>query len=197
MKPILILILTVFSIKLNAQSKTDFIADHMLSANIHVLSSYKDTAAIGGFATSDIKPMNAFFLKTFNQKGFFLFIDTTSKTTFKGKYKGFDFFIVNKSDSTVKFDASDSTLDILAEAYVLDEWKRIEYFPQSFCGNSYHKIFLKRNHYWKITVPKYCGELPVLIRYRMQIDGIDYLYSNTYCGGINITQMIAPEKFEW
>lgn len=148
MKTILLLILTVFCLELNAQSAKDFIAEHMLAGNIHVLSSYKDTAAIDGFATSDIRPMQVSF-NTFNQKGFFLFIDTTSQVTFKQKYNGFNFFIVNKSDSTIKFSAIDSKLNILAEAYVLNEWQAIEYLPQSFCGNSFHKIFLKRNHYWK------------------------------------------------
>jgi hypothetical protein len=129
----------------------------MVRGYLYAASAIEDSSAFGGFGGSDNIPKQLNNPLAFSQTGFLLMIETTKQTTFADKFNGFKLFLVNKTDSTLKLDASDSRLYITAEALVGNKWQAIEYLPSSWCGNSYHHVYLKPNQYWEFAIPKYNG----------------------------------------
>ena len=70
------------------------------------------------------------------------------------------------------------------------EWQAIEYLPGSWCGNSYHSVYLKPKHYWSFVAPRYSGSIQTELRFKLQLSPEQILYSETYVGGVQ------PEQFE-
>ena len=173
------------------QTKKDLNIDFMLEGNIYAQSSIVDTAALGGFGRSDNAPkkyndhLNSAFKELLIQ------IDTSQVATINNKYNGYKLFIGNRSDTTAKFDASDSRLYVVAEILYKDKWQPIEYLSGSSCGNSYHCVFLKQNEYWEFNVPKFDGQIKTKLRYRLEIGKEKYIYSNEINTAINEGQLIA------
>lgn len=75
-----------------------------------------------------------------------------------------------------------------------NKWRDIEYIPDSWCGNSYHKVFLGRNEYWEFNAPVYHGELKTKLRLKLLYKRApcqkinDIIYSNIIEGSINPAQ---------
>lgn len=167
----------------------------MLRGYIYAKSSIEDSTALGGFGGSDNVAKSLKGNDFFNEKGFFLKIDTTRKVKLEEKYNGYNFYIVNKSDSTVKLVASDSRLFVIAEVLYKGKWKPIEYLPSSWCGNSYHDVYLKQNEYWEFKVPKYDGKIKTKLRYSLMVGIEKFIYSNEIEVKINKKQL--SEKMEY
>jgi hypothetical protein len=178
------------------QTKKDLKINFMLRGHIYAQSSIKDTAALGGFGGSDNLPKIISNNKIFSENGLFLKIDTTNIVTLNDKFNGYKFYIANKSDSIVKLVASDSRLYVIAEVLYKGEWKPIEYLPSSWCGNSYHDVFLKQNEYWEFIVPKFSGKIKTKIRYRLIIGKDKYIFSNEIDTSINKRQMTRKEVYK-
>ena len=86
--------------------------------------------------------------------------------------------------------ASDSRLNLVQEAMDTDgTWKEIEYLPSSWCGNSYHSVYLAPHHYWEFVAPKYSGPQRTKLRFKLTLSPDRVLYSTAYDGGIH------PEQF--
>jgi len=129
--------------------------------------------------------------------GFYVIVDTTSKTLFHDRYNGYAVSVVNNSNDTVVFNAQDSRLYMVVEA--LDpkgEWKPIEYSPNSWCGNSYHTLALAPQNKWTFSTPVYEGSYKTKLRISLRY--IDptvkkkgrtshevFVYSNEFDGSIN------------
>ena len=67
------------------------------------------------------------------------------------KFRGVAVRLVNRTGEVKKFTACDSCLYLVQEAQ--DEqgkWCEIEELPQTHCGNSFHRVFLKPGQYWEI-----------------------------------------------
>ncbi|MBK7468357.1 MAG: WG repeat-containing protein [Saprospiraceae bacterium] len=107
-------------------------------------------------------------------------------------------YLINNSFEKIEFRAQDSRLYILLQAKTdKNEWKDIESFPKSFCGNSNHIIWLEPGYYWKFKVHCYEGDIKTRLRYRIEyIDPMDksiyiwekkiiVLYSNEFDGYVN------------
>jgi hypothetical protein len=63
--------------------------------------------------------------------------------TFGKRYHGYALTISNTTADTVVFDAQDSSLSLTIQAQDRQgQWHDIEYSPSSWCGNSYHQVFL-------------------------------------------------------
>lgn len=169
--------------------KTELNIDFMLPGYVYASSAVEDTAALGGYGGSSNTPKSLNNSLQFIQSGFYLTIDTTQLTTFAERFKGFKLFIVNKSDMTVKLEASDSRLAVVAEALIGHKWWDIEYLPSSWCGNSYHNVYLKPNQYWEFSIPKYTGQIKTRIRYKLLMGKVFYLYSNEIIASINEKQL--------
>lgn len=150
-------------------------------------SGEKDTKALGGYAPSANLPKR---LDRVVAPGALSLIALPEEAAnFRGK-KGFRVLLANTSRRKVSFEASDSRLNIVREA--LDRqgrWRAVEYLPQSWCGNSYHRLFLPSGRYWSFTAPEFRGTFRTKMRFVLEQEGLT-LRSNEFSGTIN------PEQFE-
>jgi hypothetical protein len=119
--------------------------------------------------------------------------------TFGKRYHGYALTISNTTADTVVFDAQDSSLSLTIQA---QEWHDIEYSPSSWCGNSYHQVFLAPGQYWQLAVPAYAGEFRTQLRARLlhrrgrgtrsqQV----LVYSNSFAGSVNPAQFWRPQGY--
>jgi hypothetical protein len=111
-------------------------------------------------------------------------------------YNGYKLYIANVTDSIVRLDASDSRLSVIAEVFYQGDWRPIEYLPRTWCGNSYHSVYLKQNEYWEFHIPKFIGKLKTKLRYKLIIDKDHYLYSNEVQTSINKGQLDIKQGHE-
>lgn len=112
---------------------------------------------------------------------------------------GFRVILANTTRKTLAFHASDSRLRIVREALDVDgTWKPIEHLPSSFCGNSYHRVFLPPHHYWSFVAPVYAGSLATEMRFVLDL-GSDQqpVYSNQFPGFVNPEQFSLPAGFDF
>lgn len=178
------------------QQTTDLNIDYMLRGHLYVQSSIEDKEALGGFGGSDNRPQKLTNKLSVKNQGLSLLIDTTRIVPIGSKYNGYTLYLVNKSDSLLKLSASDSRLNAVAEAWYEGKWQPIEYLPASSCGNSYHTVYLLQHEYWKFTIPKFAGKIPVKIRYRLFLGEGQYLYSNEITAYINKGQFKNKQAYQ-
>jgi hypothetical protein len=171
------------------QKKQDLNIDFMLRGHIYAKSSIEDTTALGGFGGSDNLPKKINENLLIGSSGLLLKIDTTQTTTINDKYNGYKLYIANKTDTIVRLEASDSRLSVIAEVFFQGEWKPIEYLPSSWCGNSYHDVYLQQNEYWEFDIPKFSGKIKTKLRYKLILGKDNYLYSNEILTSINKGQL--------
>ena len=176
------------------QKQEDVNIKYMLAGYIYAASSVDDTLALGGHGGSNTFPKGIYRGFFPQEKGFFLHIDDDKVVPLNEKYTGYKFYIANKSDSLMWFSASDSRLSVIAEAYIDSKWQPVEYLPQSWCGNSYHRVSLKSGEYWEFVVPKFSGEEKAKIRYALKY-GKGYVYSNEVEASINREQLTVKEEY--
>lgn len=165
--------------------------DYMLRGYFYAASSIKDTLAPGGFGGSGNVPRAVTELKNtpFSKDVLSLHIDTNSQVNFAEKYQGYKMVIVNGSRETIGLPASDSRLSIIAEVNMDGKWQPIEYLPSSWCGNSYHTVYLKNNEFWQFYVPAYNGKHKVQLRYKLSGKNNAVWYSNAITAFINKKQL--------
>ena len=199
MKLIFTLIVAFVPFLGTTQKLKTYRVDHMRMGEIYAASLIQDTMAPGGFGQSKNFPHSNADLLSFNQPGVYLHIDEDTQATYRKEYPGYELYLVNNSDSTLALAASDSRIEVIAEAFVDKQWQAIEYLPRSWCGNSYHSVVLEDNSYWKFTIPQFKGRLKTKIRYRLLITrdanpqaalaSPGYIYSNEIDASINRSQL--------
>lgn len=175
------------------QSKKDLNIDFMLRGNIYAKSSIIDSTALGGFGGSKNLPKKINDSLAITNSGLFLKIDTAQTTTINDKYNGYKLYIANKTDTIVQLEASDSRLYVIAEVFYGGKWQAIEYLPSSWCGNSYHNVYLKQNEYWTFDVPKFAGKIKTKLRYRLMLSKYKFIYSNEIMTSFNKKQLTEKE----
>lgn len=163
----------------------------MLRGYCHAGSAVVDKDAPGGFAKSDNlpKPLPR-ELKVVDGK-LQLIAEPETVTAF-GKGKGMTLRLVNATKVQAAFRASDSRLPIGQEAKdAKGEWKPIEYLPSSWCGNSYHKVFLGPGEQWEFATPRYKGPVKTTLRFVLEEgrEGGKRIVSNEFEGSVH------PEQF--
>ena len=178
------------------QKKQDLNIDFMLRGHFYAKSSIIDTTALGGFGGSDNLPKKINENFTFTTDELLLKIDTTQTTTINDKYNGYKLYIANKTDTIVQLEASDSRLNVIAEVFYKGDWKPIEYLPSSWCGNSYHYVYLKQNEYWEFDIPKFTGKIKTKLRYKLILGKDNYLYSNEILTSINMGQLKNKQGYK-
>lgn len=108
-------------------------------------------------------------------------------------------FVANSTLDTVNFNAQDGRLYMKMQAKdKTGAWRDIEYLPNSWCGNSYHTMWLAPGNYWSFAAPVYQGALETKLRVELKVvDGkIDHtqfehkknekiFYSNEFNGSVN------------
>lgn len=167
----------------------------MLRGYFYAGSNIEDTTAPGGFGGSSNKPklMVNETAQLDDLKDISLFVDTNMHTNFADGYKGYKLFLVNKSGNTISLQASDSRLYITAEVYWGGTWQPIEYLPSSWCGNSYHLVFLGNNEYWEFDIPKYHGNRKTKLRYKLSRGKEGIIYSNEIITYFNKQQLTIKQ----
>lgn len=166
--------------------------DFMNRGYYYASSKYKkELAGFGGWGGSDnqSKPITSETNKF--PKQLQIFVDQNKKSKWEG-YKGMKLYVANASTDTLFFDAQDSRLYLKIQAQNRNgEWKDIEYLPSSWCGNSYHTLFLAPKESWEFTTPIYHGEFKTKFRAQLLYkktkdqEKDDIIYSNEFEGYIN------------
>ena len=156
----------------------------------------EDPEALGGYARSDNWPKKIDAADPSLPDGAYLEITGASKEPFLGRFEGLEIGLVNNGKEKLVLPASDSRIQLFQEALDSDgQWKPVEFFPSSWCGNSYHDVFLEPGHYFSFVVPKYSGPVKTKLRFRLKEgSGAGELVSGEYDGGIHAEQLVRGEK---
>jgi hypothetical protein len=121
---------------------------------------------------------------------------------FAAKLAGFALYVINATNDTIFFEAQDSRLNLKLQAQdKKGEWRDIEYLPGSWCGNSYHHVYLPSRYQWMFVVPEYAGTLRTKIRaalgYQTGLRSDEqWLYSNEIEGSVNPDQFDKMPKYK-
>lgn len=203
-KPFLTLLFVSLSICAGGQDKQsrgsleDLNVDFMMRGYFNAGSKIEDKQALGGFGTSQNFPQAIDLRISVTQDEISLIAKPDEAAIFAEKYKGLKVLLVNGTNQRVGFPASDSRLSIVQEA--LDErgkWKPIEYLPSSWCGNSYHTVFLGPKEYWEFAAPRCTGKFKTRLRFSLnwQKSGTEKItiYSNEFEGRVNAHQFTIQE----
>jgi hypothetical protein len=124
-------------------------------------------------------------------EGLALVVQPHAVTEFQGG-AGMTLWLVNASGARVGFSASDSRLSLVQEVRTEEGWRPIEYLPSSWCGNSYHVVFLEDDEHWQFAVPRYAGPVEAELRFRLTgIRGyeVEEIVSAPYRGGYHPSQL--------
>ncbi|MCH2199258.1 MAG: hypothetical protein MK081_10785 [Flavobacteriales bacterium] len=139
-----------------------------------------------------------------------ILIDREVDCSFYDLSKGMKVYLYNCTDDTVTFSAQDSRLSMTIQA-INDkgQWADIEYLPSSWCGNSYHTLWLPNDHYWEFTAPEFTGEfktkLRITVTYYPKSFAVYHneedpkptaIYSPEFEGSINLGQFWKKEEYQ-
>ncbi|WP_036382663.1 hypothetical protein [Muricauda sp. MAR_2010_75] len=197
----LLLFLLCFGVLDTSFGQTCLDVGYKLRGYFYVGTSQVDTTALGGYYADNNtpKPINSMMEKISRPNAFQVIVQTDSIVTFVEKAAGFKVFIVNTSDSIVKLPAQDSRIYLKRQVFYKNEWQDIEYLPSSWCGNSYHSVFIGPNEYWDLEAPCIRGEIQAKFRFQLLVDNTSTLYdepniySNEFNGSFNKSQLIKEE----
>lgn len=134
---------------------------------------------------------------------FTIFLDTTENVECESGVQGYRAYVVNDRNDSIRFPAEDSRIEMKLQATDnAGAWRDIEYLPGSWCGNSYHTLFLPPQHYWQFEIPEYEGVQQTRIRaeltyYNYEIEGWEEkeVYSNEINGSINPAQFWRKREY--
>lgn len=105
-------------------------------------------------------------------------------------------FIYNPGNDTVYLDQQDGRVIMIQEAKdVNGEWKPIEYWRYSSCGNSYGSEGLYPNTLAIVKIIKYDGDFETEIRLKLK-NGNSIFYTDSYKGKINRNQFELPSDIK-
>ena len=208
MKKILFtLLLVAFSVfsfgqeKLSRKLLEDLNVDFMLRGYFYAGSKVEDKKAFGGFGTSQNFSKAIDPNMSVRQGEISLIALPDKETVFAEKYKGMKLLLVNATNEQAAFSASDSRLDIVQEALDRDgKWKPVEYLPSSWCGNSFHRVFLGANEYWEFAAARFTGSFKTKMRFRLEEQKSKtekmIIYSNEFEGSVNAKQFTVQQGYK-
>lgn len=97
-----------------------------------------------------------------------LIIDTTQVESWFKSFKGYHLYVANTTNDTILTSTIDGKLYLTMQAQdQFGNWRSIEHFVQSDCGNSYRSEILLPNEYWKFLTPIYEGEFKTKLRAKL------------------------------
>ena len=160
--------------------------EHMLPGYCHAGSRIRDRRALGGFWGSRNFPKRINDLVKNPKPMLYLLALPDQESVFSGRYTGGTLFLVNGTNKTSRFSATDSRIGIVQEAKDKDGcWKPIEHLPSSWCGNSYHSVFLEPKDCWVFSTPRYEGSIKTALRFTLPLSGGKVIHSNEFEGSVN------------
>jgi len=129
-------------------------------------------------------------------------LSRNEKTIFKNSFRGISLYIINDADHSISVPGVDGAFYLVLEAKDgVENWRQIESFPDSWCGNSYIKKNINSKYYLKFSIPDYRGGLQTKLRAVLQIYGKNgkhiNVYSNEISGSINPAQFwrVNPDYY--
>ena len=169
-----------------------------LRGYFHAGTSQVDSTAIGDFYEDTNAPKKiASSFKNISLSGAFqMIVQVDSIVKFGKNTKGFKVFVFNRTDSIIELSAQDSRLYIKRQVFYNNEWKDIEYLPSSWCGNSYHSVFIKPNESWDFTAPCLAGKITSKFRFELYINENLSIYSNEFEGSFNKKQLKKEQGYK-
>jgi hypothetical protein len=169
--------------------------EYKLRGSAYAGSSLPDPLAFGRYWVSDNLPRDVTQPAARAMDGVYLLAEPEVVTEIRGG-KGMRVVLVNPTTHTLAFRASDSRLELVQEA--LDEhgeWRAIESLPRSWCGNSYHRVFLEPDQFFAFPAPRYRGSFETRLRFRLDVrDGAPIL-SNEFEGSVHPAQFDVDEPY--
>lgn len=170
--------------------------DFQFRGNCYAYSSYKNAELSNGEAHSDNLPKSVD--KSFSRKGLYLFINQNEFSKIDSSALGCKLYLINTTNDLIKLEASDSRLEIIAEALNEKfEWVPISYLPSSDCGNSYHTVLFDKNEYWSFDIPIFKGEIKTKLRYTLRLDKDHKISSNEIVAYLNKGQFDSEKKEDY
>lgn len=163
----------------------------MLRGYFYVGTSIVDSNAMGGFANSKNipKPITNKILRTSTKDTLQIIVDTDAIVEMNEEYEGYKVYIVNTTNQVIKLPAQDSRIYVKRQVFYKNEWHDIEYLPSSWCGNSYHNVFINPDHFWDLKAPCLKGDTDAMFRFELMISKEKHIYSNTFFGSFNLKQL--------
>lgn len=137
------------------------------------------------------KELQTFQVEHEDCKGINISIDTSHSQYKEKKWsdKLISFSIRNCTDSALLVRSQDGFVPFIQEAQdSLGNWKPIEYWLNSNCGNSYHKMKINSKGEIRFPIRKYHGITTTKLRVKVKINDQIY-FSEPYVGRIHNTQM--------
>ena len=141
--------------------------------------------------------------------GLQLLVDTNQKVTLKSNkerdyyrledstqvyYEGLPCFIYNETSQTKWLYIQDSRVIAIQEAFDSNyNWRPIQIWNWSWCGNSYERAYIKPKNYLLFKVPLYEGDYYTDLLIKVYSNDATY-YSNEYKGWINYKQFDLPKQ---
>lgn len=199
MLPLLLVLFTVVASGQQQPENTlkDLNVDFMLRGYFYAGSRIEDKKALGGFGSSDNLSKTVEADPNLPVNSISLIALPDDETAFAKEFRGMKVRLVNTTGDAVGFSASDSRLYIVQEAIDRDgKWKPVEYLPSSWCGNSYHSVFLGPNEYWEFAAAKLTGTNKTKLRFRLQMfkgEKQSFVYSNEFAGSVNPKQFTVQQ----
>ncbi|MFC0878988.1 hypothetical protein ACE01N_20505 [Saccharicrinis sp. FJH2] len=110
-------------------------------------------------------------------------------------FQAIPIYIFNPTKDTLYLDQQDGRVIMIQEAKnEKGEWKPIEYWEYSACGNSYGTVMLLPKNFALIKGIKYSGSFETELRFKMR-NGNTVLYSDNFKGNINKSQFDLPTDY--
>jgi len=164
--------------------------DYKIRGYFYAGTAQQDTISPGGFGGSSNTPKPLLQkLRSRSTADALQIVVTDEATSFAKNYKGMKVYVVNTTGSTIGLDAQDSRLELKRQVFHKGQWKDIEYLPSSWCGNSYHQVFIKSNQYWEFNAPCLEGKMAATFRFELSVNNEQIIYSNEFEGSFNKSQL--------
>jgi hypothetical protein len=163
-------------------------------ASSPVMQKYAGLGGWGG-SRNGYKPARS----SSKEEGLVIKVSQAVDTVFANSYAAHKVQLINHTADTIVFDAQDSRLYMNVQARnQAGQWADIEYLPTSWCGNSYHQLYLPPRCKWEFSTPVYEGVHPTEMRIKLTYkkgkkDKV--IYSETYSGSVNPGQFYRKPDY--
>ncbi len=112
----------------------------------------------------------------------------------KTKDSLYSIYVVNKTSDSISISNQDWSLFLIQEAKNKNgEWKPVEYWQYSTCGNSYLSENIEPNGILKTESTAYFGNFNTEVRFKLLNNDRIY-YSNPINGFVNLSQFTIPSN---
>lgn len=195
MKKVIVLLMgTLFTSGfLSAQECLD--VNFKLRGYFYAGTSQTDSTALGGFYADNNSPKQTTIeINDISSPDKFQVIaQTDSITEFEKDISGFRVFVINRTNSIMGLSAQDSRIYLKRQVFYNNKWQDVEYLPSSWCGNSYHSVYIESNEYWDFKAPCLKGKIEARFRFELYVNDNLTIYSNEFQGSFNKRQLIKEQ----